>query len=103
MGGKELGWLLDPDLLRDRPQRGSEALDRILRFEDIEDVEAVRPFPSGMNEKPVEWKVRSRLDSRLAIRELPNDLLVPFPRQRRGLMYGKNQHRYPLAVETAEG
>jgi hypothetical protein len=50
MCGEEFGRLLDTDLRRNRPHRGSEALHRILGFEDVENEEAVRPLPSGVNQ-----------------------------------------------------
>ena len=55
---EELGRLLDTDLLGDRPDCGSEALHRTLGLEDVEDEEAVRPFPGGVNQHALEGKVR---------------------------------------------
>ena len=52
MRGEELRWLLDPDVLRNRPERRPKRLDRLLGGEDVEDTEPVRSLSGRVNEQP---------------------------------------------------
>ena len=49
MCGEEYARLLDTDFLRNRPHSRAEALYCLFGLENVEDVEAVRAFPSCMN------------------------------------------------------
>ena len=89
MRWKELRRLGDPDILRDRPERGTECLDRIFGLEHVEDTEPTRAFARCVEQEPFERQIRRRLDPGLPTRQSANDLLVPFSGESWGLVERK--------------
>lgn len=89
MRRKELRRLGDPDILRDRSERGTERLDRTFGLEHVENAEPTRALARCVEQEPFERQIRRRFDPGLPTRQSANDVLVPFSGESWGLVERK--------------
>jgi hypothetical protein len=95
----DLGPTLHSNFLQDRHQLGSECIERLLRFPNVDDSKALLPLPWDVGEQARDRPVGGRFHSLLPAGELAHGLLVLLLRH---TLEDENYwHRYLLGSGTA--